>query len=120
MRRLKVITTTFVIFGVLLLFGFPFVFAMRPGPSAAQRDRQIFALTITGYFFLICIVLGVIMILAWKLFWSAQYGDALDHWPARPGGNSQPEASDRLQPGASDRLQPGAGGRLQPGGSSPV
>lgn len=68
MRRLKVITTTFVIFGVLLLFGFPFVFAMRPGPSVAQRDRQIFALTITGYFFLICIVLGVVMILAWKLW----------------------------------------------------
>lgn len=36
--------------------------------------------------FLVPLIIGSpTLILAWKLFWSAQYADALQEWPTRPG-----------------------------------
>lgn len=68
MRRLRVWTTTFVIFGVLLIFGFPLVVARRPVPSAPLREREVFAVTLTSYFGLMIIVLAAIMWFSWKLY----------------------------------------------------
>jgi hypothetical protein len=50
--------------------------ALGRGTSTLGRARP----------WLIPIVIGSpALILAWKVFWSAQYEGALDHWPTRPG-----------------------------------
>ena len=77
MRRLKFLTTTFVIFGLFLLFSFPLVFAMRPEMTAPWRERRIFALGLTGLFVLIIVVLALVMICAWKL-WRIQTAELAD------------------------------------------
>jgi hypothetical protein len=50
--------------------------ALGRGDSTLGRARQ----------WLVPVVIGSpAVILAWKLFWSAQYGSVLEHWPGRPG-----------------------------------
>jgi hypothetical protein len=50
--------------------------ALGRGASTLGRARQL----------LIPIVVGSpVFIVAWKIFWSAQYEGAIDHWPTRPG-----------------------------------
>lgn len=77
MQRLRIYTTALLIFGVILVFGFPVVLLRKPGTQAPVREREIFALTITGYFLLMIIVLCLIMWLSWKL-WRRQTEELAD------------------------------------------
>lgn len=74
MQRLRVIVTSLVIFGVILVFGFPVALMNRPSPKASLHDREVFALTITAYFVVMIIVFCLIMWMAWKL-WRKQAED---------------------------------------------
>jgi hypothetical protein len=68
MRRLRIWTTAWVIFGVFLVFGFPLLLTVRPPKTAPLRDREVFAVTLTAYFGLIVIVLAAVMWMSWKLY----------------------------------------------------
>lgn len=62
--------------GTALIAGLVIWVALRRGSSTLGRARQA----------LLPIVIGSpAAILAWKLFWSAQYAEALDQWHTRPG-----------------------------------
>lgn len=54
--RLKVVTTVFVIVGLLLLVGWPFFLGERPGEEATQLARAQFATRLLIYFAITCFV----------------------------------------------------------------
>jgi len=68
MQRLRVATTAVLIFGVILLFGFPVVLIRRPPATAPKADLANYTILIAVYFVLLIIVFFAIMILAWKLW----------------------------------------------------
>lgn len=67
MSKLKFWTTVTLIFGFLLLFGYPFLLTQRPAEDAARADRARFAFVLTGYMGLLLIVFFVLIVLAWRI-----------------------------------------------------
>ena len=54
--RLKVVTTAFVVIGLLLLIGWPFFLGERPGDEATRLARAEFASRLLIYFAVTCFV----------------------------------------------------------------
>lgn len=67
MPKLKFWTTVTLIFGFLLLFGYPFLLTQRPPDDAARAERARFAVLLTGYMGLLLIVFFILIVLAWRI-----------------------------------------------------
>lgn len=68
MQRLKVALTSVLLFGLIMLFGFPLVLMKRPPASAPKVELKNYTVLIAIYFVLLVIVFFVVMILAWRLW----------------------------------------------------
>lgn len=67
MQRLKTITNAMMIFGVVLMFGIPFVWLRKPPKSAPQQERAVFALTLSLYMIVLFLVLSAVIFLAYRV-----------------------------------------------------
>jgi len=67
MSKLKFWTTANLIFGMLLLFGYPFLLTKRPSDDASREVRARFALMLTGYMSVLLVVFFVLIVLAWRI-----------------------------------------------------
>ncbi len=67
MQRLKFWTTTFLIFGTLLLLGLPFLMVAKPRAEAPHRDRLVYLATFTGYVILLLVVFFALAVLAYRI-----------------------------------------------------
>lgn len=67
MSKLKFWTTANLIFGMVLLFGYPFVLTRRPSDDAPREVRAKFALLLTGYMSVLLVVFFILIVLAWRI-----------------------------------------------------
>ncbi|MEQ1821451.1 MAG: hypothetical protein ABL949_02980 [Fimbriimonadaceae bacterium] len=65
MQRLKTITNALMIFGVILMFGIPFVWIRKPVGTAPIHDRRVFAVTLTIYMMVMFLVLAAVILCAY-------------------------------------------------------
>lgn len=53
------------IFGVIMMFGIPFVWLRKPPLTAPRHDRAVFAVTLTVYMMVLFLVLAGVILLAY-------------------------------------------------------
>lgn len=67
MRALRIATTATMAVGLVLLMAMPWVLALKPDSSAADRDKATFAILLTSYAGLLLVIFFVVIVLAWRL-----------------------------------------------------